>query len=655
MNSIEKQFSLECGSSTGQFPQSSLDIQQYLSDLEPKSILELIDQSVLCEMVRALNYRFRKGSVLLYATKESDQKGGKSWSVLKHNEINSAKADLIAGYTREMEFFNPFCRKLAETVGRGNCECSDCRLAQMFVDDSNRKPELLECWLGLKEPCAPIRIAGQTRALLIGGGQIVESIEHESSIVAQLHALNACGQLHEDGSTRITDEQLEELEKNLKHDTQESPTSTLKRVSEVADALQTIVDRAFSVRRREANHRLMVRLAQGLVSGDWGDSESWWQNAGVLFQEMRQILEVTEIVIYTRFGSLFERTWASNPATTTTARLATREIVSNYEADTFILLDRHKPQHRELLGSLNSSEATTVHMLHTDHKTPKAHYGTLILLIGKLSTQHRDLAETFCQEVGLRLSIVSLLFHIQDKDAAFRERVFEIAHSFRTPLQALICDLGEALQIPPIKEDGSMSERLEQSLDLLYDARSDVNLLLEEAKPVDTTIDLASLLSQIFLDFKVLAEKKNCEVVKRGSWPTGILLIGDHSKLRRAFLNLMDNAIKYSWRNRYVALDFHLTEAGDARVIIENYGMGVPPEDQDAIFTLGVRLNLSDSNAVVRHGAGMGLTHTMRIIEHFGGGISLTSHPRLGKSPDPKNPYHNWITRVIVTLPIKQP
>lgn len=565
----------------------SIGIEQYQNDLEPTSILELIDLSVLCEMVRALNYRFRKASALLYATKESDGKGGRCWRVLRHNEINSAKADLNAGYPRDMEFFYPFCQKLAETAGRGRCDESDCRLAQIFVDENKQEGELLQCWLGLIEPCAPIRIAGQTRALLMGGGQIVVDSAHKARIAAIMRNLNARGELHENGKTQIADERIQELEDDLKGFAMESPTLVLNRVSEVAGALQRVIDRVFTVRRREANHKLMVRLAQGLENGDWGDSESWWQNAGVLFQQMRQLLGVTEIVIYTRSRSHFDRIWASNPATTAIDMLATRQVVADYEADTFTWLDQSKPKDRDLLRRLNVPEASTAHLLHTDHKTPKAHYGTLILLVGKFSDQHRDLAETFCQEVGLRLSIVSLLFHIQEKESTFRGRVLEIAHSFRTPLQALICDLGEALNMPLIREDGTMSGRLEQSLDLLYDAKADVNLLLQEAKPVVAQIDLASLLTQITLDLRRLAGSKNCEIVRVGQWPPGVLLNGDRSQLRRAFLNVIDNAIKYSWRNRYIDVDFSLTEAGDARVIIENYGIGVPPEKVSSGIIVG--------------------------------------------------------------------
>jgi hypothetical protein len=48
------------------------------------------------------------------------------------------------------QFFNPFCEQLAKTIGRGKCEESDCALGQMFVDDSNKKPELLPCWLSAR-------------------------------------------------------------------------------------------------------------------------------------------------------------------------------------------------------------------------------------------------------------------------------------------------------------------------------------------------------------------------------------------------------------------------------------------------------------------------------------------------------------------------
>jgi signal transduction histidine kinase len=638
----------------------SLGIEQYRNEIEPESILELIDRSVLLEMVRALNYRFRKGASLQYATRERDEHGGSDWKVLACNEINSSVADPSTQHIGEFVYFNPFCKTLAEAIGRGRCQQSDCKLAQGFVDSPDREASIEECWLRLLEPCAPIKIAGQTRAVLVGGGQIVTDSEHKNRIVAELLKRHAQGELQKDAGGLISDLKLQHLidtletSQNWDWSFTDSVESILVQVREVADALQKIVDEMFAGRRRQANHGLMARMAQGLASGAYGSPETWWDNAGKLFTEMANVLGVARIIIYTRSGSSFERTWTSDPAATAANRPPTRQIMGSLATDTFTKLNPSNSGHLELLASLNLTGAPMVHLLHTDHiSRDHHHFGTLIILVGALTSQNEDLAESFCHEVCLRLSIVSLMFHIQEKDAGFRGRVSEIAHSFRTPLQALICDLGAALKIPSIREDSDMRERLEESLDKLYDAKLDVSLLLDEARPVTTSIDLASLLLQIMTDLKSLAENQSRSFEKRGLWPDGLSVIGDRSRLRRAFINLMENALKYSFRNHFVSLELSRTKKGDARVKIDNYGIGIPQEKLNEIFGMGVRLNVTDPNPAARQGAGMGLPHAMKIIQDFGGMIEIASKPAPGKPQDPRNPYHNWVTEVTVTLPHK--
>jgi signal transduction histidine kinase len=95
--------------------------------------------------------------------------------------------------------------------------------------------------------------------------------------------------------------------------------------------------------------------------------------------------------------------------------------------------------------------------------------------------------------------------------------------------------------------------------------------------------------------------------------------------LEIALLNLLDNAIKYSFANRWI--DVELVERkGVVSIRVINYGMGIPREDWERILEPYYRSEVQDRH--VRRGSGIGLAivkTAVEIIHH--GGIHVSSEP----------------------------
>lgn len=123
--------------------------------------------------------------------------------------------------------------------------------------------------------------------------------------------------------------------------------------------------------------------------------------------------------------------------------------------------------------------------------------------------------------------------------------------------------------------------------------------------------------------------------------------------LKQAISNLIQNAVKYSYRTtqqsnqRYVKITGRLVRSG-YEISISNYGVGIEEDEYDAIFKTGYKGRLT--RAEYRTGAGQGLALTKQIINRHHGTITLTSEPR-GSAEDGIKPY---ITRFTIWLPIKQ-
>ncbi|MDR3450866.1 MAG: ATP-binding protein, partial [Alphaproteobacteria bacterium] len=95
---------------------------------------------------------------------------------------------------------------------------------------------------------------------------------------------------------------------------------------------------------------------------------------------------------------------------------------------------------------------------------------------------------------------------------------------------------------------------------------------------------------------------------------------GDKDILRRVFVNIIENACKYSPADRPVEITAR-REASELRVAITDHGNGIPEAERERVFDMFYRIKSGAlSNAVI--GAGLGLSICRGFIEAHGGHIS---------------------------------
>jgi signal transduction histidine kinase len=91
--------------------------------------------------------------------------------------------------------------------------------------------------------------------------------------------------------------------------------------------------------------------------------------------------------------------------------------------------------------------------------------------------------------------------------------------------------------------------------------------------------------------------------------------------LRRLFLNLIDNAIRYTPSRGEIWI-FLATGKRYTQVDIRDTGVGIPAEDQEKIFNRFYRVDVSRSGA---KGYGLGLAICKSIVELHHGTITVRS------------------------------
>jgi signal transduction histidine kinase len=101
---------------------------------------------------------------------------------------------------------------------------------------------------------------------------------------------------------------------------------------------------------------------------------------------------------------------------------------------------------------------------------------------------------------------------------------------------------------------------------------------------------------------------------------------GDERKVKQILLNLLSNAVKFTPEGGRIKVEARLGDH-NAIISVSDTGIGIAPEDQDAIFE--EFRQVGGNYAHKREGTGLGLTLTRRFVEMHGGKIWVESE--LGK------------------------
>lgn len=220
-----------------------------------------------------------------------------------------------------------------------------------------------------------------------------------------------------------------------------------------------------------------------------------------------------------------------------------------------------------------------------------------------------------------------------------RERRFtgDAAHELRTPLAALKGRIGVTLSQPRDNEQyvatlQSMEEQVDRlsrlSNDLLFMARLDQGVLKGESEP----IQVADLLGAVVDTIRPLAAAKSIRIIEQISATSTI--VGDMDLLIRLFLNLLDNAVKYTPAEGEVRISASESN-GQIHVAIADTGLGIAADHLPHLFERFYRVEKSRVRRLGqngRGGVGLGLAIAHEIARSHGGSISVQSQPEHGST-----------------------
>jgi two-component system phosphate regulon sensor histidine kinase PhoR len=137
--------------------------------------------------------------------------------------------------------------------------------------------------------------------------------------------------------------------------------------------------------------------------------------------------------------------------------------------------------------------------------------------------------------------------------------------------------------------------------------------------------NLMDFLTEIVKEFDPVVSEKNLQI-EIGQFNKKLEVFGDKNKLRQVFVNLIQNAIKYSNSGK-----IELTveeEKSSALICVKDFGVGIPEKDIERIFERFYRVDKTRSKDV--GGTGLGLAIVKHIVEAHHSKIEVKSKVGLG-------------------------
>lgn len=225
-----------------------------------------------------------------------------------------------------------------------------------------------------------------------------------------------------------------------------------------------------------------------------------------------------------------------------------------------------------------------------------------------------------------------MISRLESSFERIRQFTADASHELRTPLTILTGELELALRKgrKPEEYQQTLSSALQEVLrlsrvveSLLLLSRADMGRASLHLEPTNLTEMLADLADAA----SVLGVSKSIYINYRPS--EDLIVSADPAKLYQMFLNLVDNAVKYTPEGGLISMTIH-RDGMYAEVRVRDTGIGINAENQKKIFDRFYRVDKARSREL--GGVGLGLSIVRWTAEAHEGSIRVESEPGQGST-----------------------
>jgi PAS domain S-box-containing protein len=211
---------------------------------------------------------------------------------------------------------------------------------------------------------------------------------------------------------------------------------------------------------------------------------------------------------------------------------------------------------------------------------------------------------------------------IQQTNVELERFGYTVSHDLRSPL-ATIQGFASTIEADlAARDDDAIRESVQHILRAAQRMSQLMQGLLQMArlgKEVEKfqTVDLTQVLADVREHLHIALRDRQGELTVPSPLPT---IQGDPLRLHELFQNLCENALKYAHPDRPPRIQISASDVDAFWVVhVQDNGVGIPQEKQEAVFEIFTQLDKSAG------GVGVGLALVKRIVELHGGAIKIRS------------------------------
>jgi GAF domain-containing protein len=253
---------------------------------------------------------------------------------------------------------------------------------------------------------------------------------------------------------------------------------------------------------------------------------------------------------------------------------------------------------------------------------------------GEFPRETIELLQTFATQSALAIQNARLFLEIEQKSRELQaasqhksEFLANMSHELRTPLNAII-GFSEVLAARMFgavnaKQAEYLQDILESGQHLLSLINDILDLSKVEAGRMEleaADFDLPRAIDNALILVRERASRRGITLASTVDEHLG-LIRGDERKVKQVLLNLLSNALKFTPEGGRIDVRAALRE-GWAEVSVADTGVGIAPEDQEAVFEEFRQVGTADKKV---EGTGLGLALSRKFVELHGGRIWVES------------------------------
>jgi signal transduction histidine kinase/GAF domain-containing protein len=260
----------------------------------------------------------------------------------------------------------------------------------------------------------------------------------------------------------------------------------------------------------------------------------------------------------------------------------------------------------------------------------------------ELSAPSQTIALNFAPWVGPRGAVYGSVVVMRDvtreieSDRAKREFISSVSHELRTPLTSIkgyvdLLMLGSAGQLSENQTAflSVVKNNANRLMDLINDILEIGRIDSDKIVLNFDEVDIANMFADVLQTLRVQIDRKSMRVRAEVAERLPVIT-ADSKRITQVVLNLVSNAIKYTYAEGQILLRADLNPAGMVQIDVKDNGVGISQEDQKNLFRRFQRFDnpLRDEAG----GTGLGLSIAKSLVELHGGEMWVESEPGEGST-----------------------